>query len=330
MSDWQDKWQDAEKAVQAGDFTRAINLYHELIEENPTGEFWAKLAFCYNEMSKAKEAIEASQKALELDEKNWLAWSQLGWAHKTTKNYSEAISAFTRLIELEADSWAYSQLSFCHNEESNWDEALKTAKNAVELDETNIFGWCQLGWGHKNKKEYKDAISHYENALELNPDNDWILAECSFCLNELDNHLQALNYAVRSIESNPANTFAMGQRLYALNQLERYKEVIAYASEFVVRNPTEMVWRQKGWAEKQLKDYKVASFSFKQATEMAPDDSWNWTQFAECSNRIGRIEEAEKAAQRALELSPSSSIAQQELRVALSSKTPRLISFDGI
>ncbi|MHA2232937.1 MAG: tetratricopeptide repeat protein, partial [Candidatus Hodarchaeales archaeon] len=91
---------------------------------------------------------------------------------------------------------------------------------------------------------------------------------------------------------------------------------------------SEMVWCQKGWAEMKLEDYKAAVISFRHALEFNPDDAWNWGQYAKCCNKIGKFSEAEKAAERVLELDPSSSVAQRELRQALSSKEPRPILFE--
>jgi tetratricopeptide (TPR) repeat protein len=77
-----------------------------------------------------------------------------------------------------------------------------------------------------------------------------------------------------------------------------------------------------------LEDYKAAVISFRHALEFNPDDAWNWGQYAKCCNKIGKFSEAEKAAERVLELDPSSSVAQRELRQALSSKEPRPILFE--
>ncbi|MFX0116826.1 MAG: tetratricopeptide repeat protein [Candidatus Hodarchaeota archaeon] len=227
-----------------------------------------------------------------------------------------------------ADAWA--KLAACLSEASKPDEAIDASKKAIELDPTNIFGWVQLGWSLKIKGNFEDAIKRFEHALELSKiDHDWILAQLAYCHNQIDQGRPGLECAKRALKANPQNVLAMTQRLVSLNILLQYDEARALASEYIVQNPkNEMIYCQKGWAEKSLGDYEAAALSFQCATNLDPDDAWNWAQLAKCYNKIGKYSEAERAAQKVLKLDPLSSTAQEELRIALSSKEPRAISFE--
>jgi tetratricopeptide (TPR) repeat protein len=227
-----------------------------------------------------------------------------------------------------ADIWA--KLAACLNDASRIDEAIEASKKAIKANPKYLFGWIQLGWSLKIKGNFEDAIKRFEHALALSKtDHDWILAQLAYCHNQIDQGNFGLECAERALKANPQNSLAMTQRLVSLNLLLQYEEVRALANEYIAQNPTnEMLYCQKGWAEKNLENYEAAALSFQSATNLDPGDAWNWAQLAKCYNKIGRFTEAERAAQKVLELDPSSSTAQEALRIALSSKEPRSISFE--
>ncbi|HVO11008.1 MAG TPA: tetratricopeptide repeat protein [Vicinamibacteria bacterium] len=78
---------------------------------------WINLGWVYRSMNKPQESIDAYQKALQLDPKQWQAALGLGWAYSYTKDYDRAITAYQQAVQVDpklatADAalgiaWAY-------------------------------------------------------------------------------------------------------------------------------------------------------------------------------------------------------------------------------
>lgn len=240
----------------------------------------------------------------------------------------EALRLFLQKYPTNSEAWA--RLAACLNDASKAEEAIEASRKAIDFDSTNVLAWVQLGWSLKANGSFEKAIEKFEQALDLSGmEHDWILTQISHCYNQLDKGLQGLEYAIRALNKNPSFALAKEQQLVSLNILSRFQEARVIAIKLIEEtNDSEMGWCQKGWAEKKLEDYKAAAISFHHAIALNPDDAWNWAQYAMCCNKIGKFSEAEKAAERVLELDPSSSVAQRVLRQALSSKEPRPILFE--
>ncbi|HXY38375.1 MAG TPA: tetratricopeptide repeat protein, partial [Vicinamibacteria bacterium] len=62
---------------------------------------WTNLGWVYRSQNKPKESIDAYQKALQLDPKQWQAALGLGWAYSYTKDYDKAVAAYQQAVQVD-------------------------------------------------------------------------------------------------------------------------------------------------------------------------------------------------------------------------------------
>ena len=67
--------------------------------KDPDG--WTNMGWVYRSMNKPQESIQAYQKALQLDSKQWQAALGLGWAYSYMKDYDKAIAAYQQALQVE-------------------------------------------------------------------------------------------------------------------------------------------------------------------------------------------------------------------------------------
>jgi len=128
----------AYKYQMRGQLADAILLYKQSLETFPTAEAYTFLGWTYSMMDRYEEAIEACEKAIEVD--------------STFGNPYNDIGAY--LIEL-----------------NRWEEAISWLKKATEASryEAPQFPYMNLGRVYEHLGDYEKAMAHYERAVEIDP-----------------------------------------------------------------------------------------------------------------------------------------------------------------
>jgi tetratricopeptide (TPR) repeat protein len=128
----------AYKHQMRGEFGHAIMLYKRSIETFATAEAHTFLGWTYSMMDRYEEAIEACQKAIEVD--------------PTFGNPYNDIGAY--LIELE-----------------RWEEAIPWLEKATQASryESPQFPHMNLGRVYQHLGDFERALACYERAIEIDP-----------------------------------------------------------------------------------------------------------------------------------------------------------------
>jgi len=118
-------------------------------------------------------ALEAAQKAVDLDDSLPLAQMYLGWAHSFKRQHQEAITEAKRAIELDpnfAEGHAY--LGMIMSVAGRPEEGVKMLKKAMHLDPhyPPIYLFF-LGFGRYAMGQYEEAIAESKRALTRSPDH---------------------------------------------------------------------------------------------------------------------------------------------------------------
>lgn len=98
------------KAINAKNFDEAEAMYSKALELSADGPsshiYYSNRAAAYSYMEKYPEAIEDCLASLALSPDYIKAYSRLGWVYFKTKKYEEAIQAYERAVELEPSNEA--------------------------------------------------------------------------------------------------------------------------------------------------------------------------------------------------------------------------------
>lgn len=125
-----------------------------------------------------EEAVASLEKRLERDPDDLNGWKMLGRTHQAMQNFSGAVDAYERAVELENGQVAQTlidlAIAITNRDQVPLQEgrALDLIDSALKLDPTNQPALFYSGVAAANKGDTETAASLWERLLELNPPED--------------------------------------------------------------------------------------------------------------------------------------------------------------
>jgi serine/threonine-protein kinase len=155
-------------------YADAEEMLRKSIALDPTYPAYANLGYLYNQERKYVDAAAATEKALQLNDKDYVVWANLAIAYEGLKDEGKASRARDREIPLLEQA------------------ALDTPRDAAVQS--------KLGLLYAKKKLREQAISRIQSALALSPDDPNVLAIVGMAYENLGDRAQALHYIEKSLQ----------------------------------------------------------------------------------------------------------------------------------
>ena len=156
-------------------FPEAERMLRKSIALEPSYAAYANLGSLYIQEVKYAEATDAVEKALQLNDKDYMVWGNLAIAYEGRKNKEKAAQARDREIALLEQA------------------ALDTPRDAL----VQSF----LGLLYAKKKLREQAIPRIQSALALSPNDPAVLGAVGEAYEDLGDRAQALQYIERSLQA---------------------------------------------------------------------------------------------------------------------------------
>jgi Flp pilus assembly protein TadD len=97
-------------------------------------------------------------------------WSEIGRQAIDTKHWNEALNAYNKAIELNPnDASAYNNRGLAYDNLDKDDLAIADHKKAIELNPKYVDAFNNLAKTYGRRGYYKQAILFYDRVIELNP-----------------------------------------------------------------------------------------------------------------------------------------------------------------
>jgi superkiller protein 3 len=237
-------------------------------------------AFLFDQ-GKYDEAIQAFNKALEIDPKNADAWTGKGQALIKQEKYNDAIQAFDRSLEIDpknARTWILEGTAFLFYQ-GKYDKAVQAFDKALEIDPKNSIAWHFKGRTLFNQEKYSDAIQAFDKALETDPNNvtAWhFKGETLIHQEKYDEAVQAFN---KALEIDPKNADAWTGKGQALIKQGKHNEALLAlktAVEIDPQNTNDIVWCLIGESLYECGNYDEAHQALEKALNADPNDMHAW------------------------------------------------------
>ena len=235
-----------------------------------------------------ERALALAQQALALDDSLPLAHSLLGQVHAKKRQYDQAIVEGERAIALapnNADSYQFQAEVL--NLAGRPKEALRMIEQAMRLNPRYPPGYLfRLGWTYNLTGRYTEAIAPLKESISRNPSHAPIPI------------LLAVSYVQQwaSQQSADAQTLAQAlaaaQRGLTLNDTSLWGHVVL------------------GYVYLYQKQYEPAIAEMERGVALDPNDAGGYAVLAETLSRVGRAEDALRAAEKALRLQSSLALDQ--------------------
>ncbi|MDJ0534502.1 MAG: tetratricopeptide repeat protein [Xenococcaceae cyanobacterium MO_207.B15] len=258
-----------------------------------------------------EEAVNAFEKAIELEPNFDRAYYAMGAALYSQKNYEQAVSALKQAIEINPSPyyyWRYLGLSYGFLE--NYAEARTAYDTAISKNPEDFVLYVQRGYLLDESSDYQGAIDSYNQAIKLKDDHPWVYNNRGFVYYQLKEYDRAIADYNQAIEINTQYTQAYNNRGVAYHELKQPEPAIANYNQAIEINPQFAdAYNNRGVLYSDLKQYETAIADLTKAIEINPEDAKAYNNRALTYSNLQQYDEAIADYSKAIEIQPQFAIA---------------------
>ena len=266
-----------------------------------------------------EEALQAFDKAIEINQSYAFAWGGKGYVLYNMGRYDDAIAAWDRAIELEPDEF-YSGSKWemkgkvleilGRNDESAqaYERALELADKAVTEYKTSTDLNLSAAWGFKgqlldDQGRYVEALEAVANSSKANPEDAfaWVVMG-DILADRLGRYNESIESYNKSLEIDPKNIGALRGEGYALASLGRYEEALEYYNRALeIDSRFARAWQGLGDALRNMGMYNESIQAYDRAiAEMPQQPQYALIGKGMALDSLGRYDEAQEDYEQAL------------------------------
>jgi len=298
------------------------------VKYQPSRDNFNALGNAYFDVQRYDEAIEAYQKALEmdgsdpssltnlgnalffldaydnaaqylrqaiaLDPTDATAWAYLGNAQYALEQAQAAMGCYQRALELEPENLeATRNLGNIYHDTQDFRKAVDYFERALKITPEDPTSWANLGNSKRYLKDYSGAEAALKKALEIDPEYAFALFVLGRYYYDLGHYDQVKILYQRLIEIVPDDSephLLLGDALAALGE---YEPAIDSYGLAISQDPSDaMGFACRGWVYLQLRRFAEAESDLKTAAQLDPEDPYSLLNFAYCLALEGKLKPA--------------------------------------
>ena len=302
--------------MQQGNFRVAALILQDIIKSQPEHhDSHYMLSLAHYHMGDLPGAMEIIQKALEADDAEAEWWCNYGIMLNEARHYDEAINAYDKAIEIDTNypngHWNKAHTLWLLGK---YDESEQAARIGVEKDPKSAEAWLNLGTAVVKLGRLEEAAEYWEKALEIRPDFAFAWNNLGNALRDMGRLEESEEKCRKALELDPSYAQAMnnlGNVLLDQGKIEdaeaQYRQAITHQPDYAEahNNLSICLIRQHRHEEAILHGRYAISFK--------PDYVDAFINLSLAFRSIGKMEDAEKAIQKAVHLKPDSAEAHIDL-----------------
>jgi tetratricopeptide (TPR) repeat protein len=189
---------------QNGAYDEAIRSTSLLETDMEKAAVWNSLGNIYRHLNDYENAVNAYQKADDLDpenagrrgamdlsqsepnSENAQVWIELGNLFFKAGSYNEAVGSYEKAVKIDPSSgWAHSNLAMGLVFQGKYKEAVPLYLKSIEIfsdDTDKATAWNRLGNVYRKMNDYENAKKAYQNAVLLSDEKTSLLTRTRFTL----------------------------------------------------------------------------------------------------------------------------------------------------
>ncbi|HLJ18879.1 MAG TPA: tetratricopeptide repeat protein, partial [Stellaceae bacterium] len=282
-------------AHQSGNAPAGIELLQRAVAaKGDVALYYSNLGEMLRLSGRAREAVAAGRRAIELDPNHPSALNNLGIAYFDIEDYAAAEQCYRRAIALDPGfAEAYSNLGNALRTTKRLDEAVEAYNRAIALRPNYAEAYNNLGTALRDQKKAAESEPAYLKALALKPDDPPTLNNLALALLELDREEEAVQILTRSSALDPRNgrTYVyLGSALFGLDRVEEAEAALNRALALIPDDPDALNLRGRILLDQGKPEAAVASFQAAIAKNPDMVDAHN--NLGNALKELGRVEEA--------------------------------------
>ncbi len=229
----------ARKHHQAGQRVEAEQLYHQVLDADPTNvQAQFQLGILAIETGEIDKAVGWLTRALQSDSSQPAIYVTLGEAYRRLGDAAQAISCNQQAIAVQPNFFAaHANLGLLHLQKDSLIEAETCFRRAVELAPQNAE--CRYHWGTvlQVSGKFEAASDCYRGVLALRPDDVAAHVNRGVCLHHLQNHAEAESHYRRALGIDPSFAPAHNNLGALLADEHRYEESATHCHRAIELRP---------------------------------------------------------------------------------------------
>lgn len=186
QNDYGEAWLNFEALVDLGlevKYYDAEKNVRKLLEKDNSKHLWYSLGTSLGKQNKYSDAVDALNKAIELDNLYSDAIFDKGSYLFDLEDYPNSESAFKRVTELDKkDKYAWFNLGLALFNQNEINQAKKAIEEALNLDKSYSSAWRMTGRIANNQGFFKDAENAYKKAIKTNKKDIFALYGLAYAL----------------------------------------------------------------------------------------------------------------------------------------------------
>ncbi|MBI5203982.1 MAG: tetratricopeptide repeat protein [Nitrospirae bacterium] len=206
---------------------KKIEQYNEAVKGLSATD-WFKKGLTLGKAGNHQEALNAFNKAIELNPQDTATHYNRGTAYSNLGNYQQAINDFNKAIGLNPqDAEAYNNRGVAYSNLGNYQQAINDLTKVIELNpQYDAKAYNNRGFAYAKLENYQKAIKDFNKTIELNPQDAEAYYNRGVAYGMLGNHQQAIKDFNKAIQLDPKDASAYYNRGAAYAQLKNYQKTI--------------------------------------------------------------------------------------------------------
>ncbi|MBR5901393.1 tetratricopeptide repeat protein [bacterium] len=212
-SDLKSSLDNAQRAINLGDYGRAQRIYYELKQKYPEEQkIRLGLGYCYLKQNHDEYAGGEFSKVLALSQQtNGLAWLGLGTYYKRLRKSEEARTCYENAVFCMPDSKeALCDLGNLYFQSGNYEKAAENYVKAVKAGDTRGELLAVIGSCYQRTKNWREAVRYLEKASQELPKNKKLPLQLAHIYREnFDDPVKAADFFRKYAELDPQGARAL-------------------------------------------------------------------------------------------------------------------------
>lgn len=194
---------EAVELHRSGNLLNAERLYLDAIEKGLDHEVaFLNLAVIYKNSERKMKAIEMNEKALSINPKCTIAYSNLGNLQRELGNLDQALTHTLKSLELDPDNrLGYLTLGVIYRDLGKFEQAIEVMLKSLKYKQDDPVAYLNLGILYKDLCDFNRAISFTLKSLELRPKNTDAYMNLGWIHEIKRDNLQALEFYLKAFRT---------------------------------------------------------------------------------------------------------------------------------
>jgi len=254
-------FQDGLNLIQNKEFEQAEKKFLKSLELIPDREsVLNNLSSAQIKLAKYQDAKKSTQRVIELNSRNAVAWMNLGVIEQELNNTDVSINCFNKAIEIDPLYFhAYNNRGILLCEVGRYQEAIVNFNKALELQPDLLEAILNKADALKELKEFAEALKCIDSALKIQNLGHEIWAKKGDILHNMKRYQEAIEGYDQAIKLNKNYAEAYCNKGYTLFTIELYDEAIAECNKALkIKKIFPEAWVNIGVSYIGLKKYEIA------------------------------------------------------------------------